>query len=150
LPWWPGEILLGEIDAGMAQDVVGCRYVKKELRAAERQQQRSSGEFPLHAAPEGEHHLSVPCTVDFATQQVLNEFNRGSDARFQFRNIRLYVCERKRRAASQQRAAKDRVTIGFADLLPEAVHIGIEPHVEQHRRIDVSLARIGRRVVQQP
>ena len=43
----PQKILLGNIDAGMAQDVVGRRDMKEELRNAERQQQRFAGEFSL-------------------------------------------------------------------------------------------------------
>jgi len=46
LPQRSQKILLGNIDTGVAQDVVR-RDVKKELRNAERQQQRFAGECSL-------------------------------------------------------------------------------------------------------
>ena len=39
------KVLLGEIDAAMAQDVIGRRDVKKELRYAESQQQGLTRKF---------------------------------------------------------------------------------------------------------
>jgi hypothetical protein len=39
------EVLLDEIDAAMAQDIVGRRRVKKELRRAESQQRALAGKF---------------------------------------------------------------------------------------------------------
>jgi hypothetical protein len=58
------KILLDEIDAGVAQDVVGRGDVKKELRHAECQQQRSSSKTARRSAPECEHHFLVRRAVD--------------------------------------------------------------------------------------
>ena len=54
-----------------------------------------------------------------------------------------------RRVAGQQRAGNDRMAVGLADLLLQAVHVGREPHVEQHRGIDVAGPGVGCGVIEQ-
>ena len=70
------KILLGNIDTGMAQDVVGRRDMKEELRNAERQQQRFAGEFSLGAVLESESDFLVGCGVDLGARQALHEIDR--------------------------------------------------------------------------
>jgi hypothetical protein len=55
--WFSQKILLDEIDAAMAQDIVGRRHVKKELRQTESQQQRLTGKISLRPVPKGEDRL---------------------------------------------------------------------------------------------
>jgi hypothetical protein len=58
------KILLGEIDAAMAQDVIGRRDVKKELRHAEGQQQGLAGKVSRRAISKRKHHFPVAGIVD--------------------------------------------------------------------------------------
>ena len=64
----------------MAQDVVGRRDVKEELRDAERQQQRSPGERPGSTVLEREDDVLVPGPVDRVPRQTLEDIRDLSSA----------------------------------------------------------------------
>src|SRR5882724_5583539 len=96
MPRWtssrrPQKILLGNIETGMAQDVVGRRDMKEELRNAERQQQRFSGEFSLGAVLESESDFLVGCGVDLGARQALHEIDRCRYPRLELGDVRLAV-----------------------------------------------------------
>ena len=133
----------------MAQDVVGRRDVKEELRRAECQQQRPPGEFSCRAVLEGEDDFVVCGGIDLRPRQALHEVDRRCDPQLEFGDIGLGRREGVRFAAGQQRTGNDRVTVGLADLTRQVVHVRIEPHLEQNRRIDVFRLGIGRCAVQQ-
>ena len=40
------------------------------------------------------------------------------------------------------------MTVGLADLAREIVHVGIEPHVQQNRRIDLARLGVSRGVIE--
>jgi len=75
----------------MAQDVVGRRDMKEELRNAERQQQRFSGEFSLGAVLERESDFLVGCGVDLRTRQALHEIDRRGNPRLELGDVGLAV-----------------------------------------------------------
>ena len=52
-------------------------------------------------------------------------------------------------ATGQQRAGNDRVPIGLRRPAAQAVHVGIEPHVEKDGGIDLSRLGMGRGLVEQ-
>lgn len=52
-------------------------------------------------------------------------------------------------SAGQQRAADIGMTDGFADLLPKTLHVGIEPHAQQHCRVDLARGGVGCGVIEQ-
>ena len=133
----------------MPQDVIGRGDVEEELGQAEGEQQRPPGEFSLRAVLEGEHDFLVPGGVDRFARQALDEIDRGRDPQFQFGNIGIDVARGERRMSGQQRAGDDRMAIGLADLLPQAVHVGMEPHVGEYRGLDVSRPHVGRGMVEQ-
>src|SRR4051812_48551039 len=87
----PQKILLGNIDTGMAQDVVGRRDMKEELRNAERQQQRFSGEFSLGAVLERESDFLVGGGFDLRARQALHEIDRRRNPRLELADIGLAV-----------------------------------------------------------
>ena len=68
----------------MAQDVVGRRDVKEELRNAERQQQQFSGECSLGTVLERESDFLVGCGVDLGARQALQEIDRRGYPRLEF------------------------------------------------------------------
>src|SRR5437762_1532039 len=76
---WSQKILLGNIDAGVAQDVVGRGDVEEELRHAEGQQQRSPGECSCRAVLEGENDLPVRCAINLRARQALYKIDRCCD-----------------------------------------------------------------------
>jgi hypothetical protein len=63
------KTLLGNIDTGVAQDVVGRRDMKEELRNTQRQQQRFAGECSLGTVLERESNFLVGCSVDLGAQK---------------------------------------------------------------------------------
>src|SRR6478736_1286279 len=83
----PQKILLGNIDTSMAQDVVGGRDMKEELRNAERQQQRFAGEHSLGAVLESESNFLVGCSVDIGTWQALHEIDRRRYPRIELGDV---------------------------------------------------------------
>jgi len=123
--------------------------VEEELRHAERQQQRSSGEFAGRAVLEGEEDLLVPCAIDLRAWQALDKIDRCRDPRFEFGDIGLGYREDVRLASGQQRAGNYSVAVGLAGLTRQIIHRGCEPQVEQDRGIDVFRLRVRRCVVQQ-
>jgi len=87
----PQKILLGEINAGVPQDVVSRRDVKKELRNAERQQQRLSGKFSLGTILESESDFLVGGRFDLCARQALHEIDRHGYPRLELWDIRLGI-----------------------------------------------------------
>ena len=144
----PQKILLGKVDTGVAQDVIGGRDMKKELRDAERQQYRFSGEFLLGAVLESEGDFLVGCGFDLGARQALHKIDRCRDPRLEFGDIRLAIWKCMRRTARQQRAGNDGMPVSFSHLLLQAVHGGREPHVQKDGGIDVSGFGMGLGVIE--
>src|SRR5438876_8425186 len=92
------KILLGKLDTGMAQDVVCSCDVKKELRDAERQQQRFSGEFSFCAVLESENDLLVAGGLDLRARQALYEIDCRRDPRLELWDVRIGIGKRLGRA----------------------------------------------------
>ena len=145
--WRSQKILLGEIDAAMAQDVVSRRNVEKELRHAESQQQRLAGELSLRSIPECEDHFFLARPVDLIARQSSHEIDRGRDTRLQFGNARRGIRKDRRFHASEQSARNNRMPDSLPCLARQAVHVGIEPRVEQNQGIDVSRLGINSRMI---
>src|SRR5262249_62109080 len=74
------EIELAELDAALAQDVVGGGAVEKEIRQRVRQQQRLPGELARRPAGKGDLDLFVLGAVDLRGLQTLEEVDRLGDA----------------------------------------------------------------------
>lgn len=68
----------------MAQDSVGRRHVKKELRYAESQQQGLADKLSRRAIPECEHNFLFFGAVDLIGSNVADEFLRRRDACLEF------------------------------------------------------------------
>jgi len=84
------EIALAELDAAMAQDVVGGGGVKIEIRQTEIQQERLSLELAL-SAREFDNDLLVLSTVDLNWLEALDEINGLRDAVLELGEARFIV-----------------------------------------------------------
>src|ERR1700687_104902 len=103
LTWCSQKILLDEIDAAMAQDVVCRGDVKKELRRAESKQKGLAGKSSLRTVPKRENHFSFARIVDLSRPQTPDEIYRGCDTRLEFWNVRLGIWKYRRGGAGQQK-----------------------------------------------
>ena len=83
------EVALAELDAAMAQDVVGRGAVEIEVRQRVVEQQRLPRELALGAAREGDLDLLVLAAVDLRRLQALDELDGLGDALLQLGDGRL-------------------------------------------------------------
>src|ERR1700730_18604417 len=70
------EVAFADLDAAVAQNVIGGRVMEIEVRQAKIQQQDLSGEFTLGAAGELDRDLLVLRAVDLGRLQALDEIDR--------------------------------------------------------------------------
>jgi len=130
------------------QDVVRRRDMEEELGNTEGQEQRAPGERSLRTVSEPEDDIALGRSIDFFARQALNEINRRGDPRLQFGDARFAAGKVLGIAAGQQRAGDHGMAVGFAHLLSEIIHGGMEPHVKQYRWIDPACVGIGLRAVE--
>jgi hypothetical protein len=67
---------------------------------------------------------------------------------FQSRDVAFSAWQCERLASCQQCSGEDGVAIGLAHLLPQTVHVRVEPHAEQDRYVDLARFGIGGRTIQ--
>ena len=133
----------------MAQDVVGGRDMKKELRHSEGQQQRLSVEGPRRAVLEGKDHLLFLGAIYLRCRDTRDELSRNENASLEFGNAGLDFRKRGRFNPGKQRASGHRVPDGFADLANEVIHVGVKSGVEQDGGIDIAGFGMSRRTTHQ-
>src|SRR5215471_12252675 len=85
------EIALAELDAAMAQDVVGGGAVEIEIGQRAGEQQRLTGELARRPARERDLDLLVLAAVDLRGLEALEEIDRLGDAILELRNGRFRV-----------------------------------------------------------
>src|SRR5215467_16053368 len=99
--WCAHEVALGELQAGMAQEVVGGAAEEIEVRQDEVEQQRLPGELALVRA-ELEHDVLVLGAVDLLGLEALAEVDRLGEADLELRERRLGVGHVRHRHARKR------------------------------------------------
>src|SRR5215468_9511899 len=103
------EIALAELDAAMAQDVVGGGAVEIEVRQRVGEQQRLAGELARRPARKRDLDRLVLAAVDLRGLQAFEEIDRPGDAILELGNGRLGVGEARQVRAGKPAAGVDGV-----------------------------------------
>src|SRR5262249_15056857 len=103
------EVALAELDAAMAQDVVGGGAVEKEIRQRVGQQQRLPGELARRPAGKSDLDRFVLGAVDLRGLQTLEEVDRLGDAVLELGNRHFGVGEARHLRAGEPAAGVDRM-----------------------------------------
>src|SRR6266851_1966059 len=142
------EIALAELNAAMAQNVVGGGAVKIKIRQRVVEKERLARELARGPARQGELDLLLLAAVDVAWLEALEKLDGLADTLLELGNGRLGIGEGRQLRAGEPAAAVDGMVGRRPHLANEGKHVGSKPHVEEHRRFDLLRFRIGRRLVQ--
>src|SRR5215813_8422797 len=130
------EIALAELDAAVAQDVVGGGAVEIEVRQDEIEQQSLPGELALVVA-ELERDVLVLGAVDLRRFEALAEVNHLGESALELGEARLGVRQVRHLDAGERAATARRVGRGLLHLPRIGIHVGVEPHVEEETGVEL-------------
>src|SRR5262245_64607539 len=119
------EVALAELDAGVAQDVVGGGAVEIEIRQDEVEQQRLSGELALVGA-ELERDVLVLGAVDLRRLEGLAEVNDLGEPGLELGESSLGIRQVRHRDAGERAAAARSMGGGLLHLPHRRINVGSE------------------------
>jgi hypothetical protein len=135
---WDGtdEVRLPDLDATVAEDVVGGGDVKIEVWQREVMEIVRTFHVALNTRAKRENDLAVGGVVDLLRVERLHKGDRLRNASLEFCDRLLVVLILGRVCVGEPCTAVLRLIAGDLHLLRECEHVGEEARVEKHSRVD--------------
>jgi hypothetical protein len=143
------EVTLADLDAAVAEDVVGGGDVKIEVWQREVMEVVRPFHVALNTLAKRENDLAVGGVVDLFCVERLHKGDCLRNARLEFCDRLLVVLILGRVCVSKPCTAVLRLVAGDLHLLCEGEHVGEEARVEKHSRVDALRLGIGLGLVEE-